>query len=68
MVWKDLMKSIESLPADTYSDFPLFPSIRHQVFHGAGVHRFRFPQFSKKCFFGEVDCSHLFAVSLITIH
>ena len=68
MVWKGLMQSVQASPADALAGFFFLHSIRHQVFHGAGVHRFRFLQFGKGRFIGEGDCSHLFAISLIAIH
>ena len=34
-VWKGLMQSVQSLPADTFTGFPFFHTIRYQVFHGA---------------------------------
>ena len=44
-VWECLMESLQSSPADALSGFPFFHTIGHQVFHGAGVYRFRFSQF-----------------------
>ena len=44
-VWECLMESLQLSPADALSGFPFFHTICHQVFHGAGVYRFRFSQF-----------------------
>tara|TARA_A200000113_G_scaffold158651_2_gene143368 strand:- start:268 stop:516 length:249 start_codon:yes stop_codon:yes gene_type:complete len=67
-VRKGLMQSVQSLPADALSGLSFFHSIRHQVFHGAGVQGFSFPQFCQGRFLGEGDYCHLVAISLIAIH
>ena len=48
------MQSVQSSPSDTFSAFLFFHSICHQIFHGMGIYRFRFPQFSKGCFMVKV--------------
>ena len=56
------MQSLQTPPSNAFSGFCLLHTISHQVFHGSGVHRFRFPQFSDGWFVGERDCWHLCAI------
>ena len=53
-VWKGLMQSVQSLPADAFTGFPFFHAICYKVFHGAGVHRFCFSQFCEGWFMVKV--------------
>ena len=61
------MQSLQTPPANAFSGFCLLHTISHQVFHGSGVHRFRFPQFSDGWSVGERGCWHLCAID-VCIH